>query len=62
MSEQNMIKPEIHEAIISSLQEQRDRALNEASGLKAELIILQNKEKDNTEQNTNVEKFPKDKK
>mgnify|MGYP003119608528 CR=1 FL=1 len=62
MSEQNMIKPEIHEAIISSLQEQRDRALNEAAGLKAELIILQNKEKDNTEQNTNVEKFPKDKK
>ena len=41
MSEQNMIKPEIHEALVTSLQQQRDRALNESVTLRAELILLQ---------------------
>ena len=67
MSEQNMIKPEIHEALVTSLQQQRDRALNESVTLKAELILLQKQikeaqEKKDAEQTTNKEEIPKDKK
>ena len=66
MSEK-MIKPEIHEALVTSLQQQRDRALNESVTLRAELILLQKqvkeaKEKKDAEQTTNKEEIPKDKK
>jgi len=38
--EEKTVKLETHQALLASLQEQRDRAMNEACNLNAEIIIL----------------------
>ena len=38
--EEKTVKLETHQALLASLQEQRDRAINEACNLNAEIIIL----------------------
>lgn len=38
--EEKTVKFETHQALLASLQEQRDRAMNEACNLNAEIIIL----------------------
>ncbi len=38
--EDKTVKIEIHQALIGALQEQRDRAMNEAVNAKAEMMLL----------------------
>ena len=38
--EEKTVKLETHQALLASLQEQRDRAMNEACNLNAEIMIL----------------------